>query len=486
MVESPAMKIVVIGAGFTGMQLARELVSEGNEVILIDRDPEKVRHASDQLDCTVLEEDCSNLEALEDAGVASADALVTLTEDDELNMVTCSLVDAVHPGMLKIARVRNYAYYQAADAARRRVKQGRPGDRPLYGIDAMLNPDVEAASAIASSIEHGAVGNVVELGGGFGIATLSVGEGSPLDGLSLRQISALDGWRYLVAFIDSGGEISLPGGDAVVHAGDLVGVVAQKDALAGVLSFTKTPAGEFRRVVLFGADRVGSLLLARRQARRAAVSPWMQLLGLAPRTPERDITVVDMDAARCREVVERFPGVRALCGDVTDESLLGEENLFESDLLVAASGNHELNLVTAAYMKSRGVKKVVALTANSSYGAIARKLGVDVAVPMRGSVVDAIMGHLRGRHVTSVHSVCDRRFEIVEGEIPPKSRVIGHSLRELTQTDAGGALVLLHRPPEEDVWSVARGSTVLGAGSHVVMITRSGDTGTSARFFGRE
>ena len=51
------MKIVVIGAGFTGMQLARELVAEKNEVVLIERDPEKVRHASDQLDCTVLEAD---------------------------------------------------------------------------------------------------------------------------------------------------------------------------------------------------------------------------------------------------------------------------------------------------------------------------------------------------------------------------------------------------------------------------------------------
>ena len=183
------MKIVVIGAGFTGMQLARELVAEKNEVVLIERDPEKVRHASDQLDCTVLEADGSNLESLEDAGLSSADALVTLTEDDELNMITCSLVDAVYPDIAKIARVRNYAYYLAADAARRRTKSARPDARPLYGIDTMLNPDVEAASAIVSAIEHGAVGNVIELGGGFGIAMLSVGEGSPLVGLTLREIA---------------------------------------------------------------------------------------------------------------------------------------------------------------------------------------------------------------------------------------------------------------------------------------------------------
>ena len=479
------MKIVVIGAGFTGMQLARELVAEKNEVVLIDRDAEKVRNASDQLDCTVLEADGNDIEALEGAGISSADAIVTLTEDDELNMITCSLVDALYPKISKIARVRNYSYYLAAAAARKRTKSARPDARPLYGIDTMLNPEVEAASAIVSAIEHGAVGNVIELGGGFGIAMLSVGEGSPIAGLTLRQIAGLEGWRYLVAFIDTGGEIALPNGDTVVNCGDTVGIVTPKDALPDLLAFTRTPSGVFKRVVIFGADRVGTLLLANREARRAA-SPWRKLLGLAPKVPEREIVVVDKDAARCREIVERFPDVRVLCGDVTDESLLSEERLFETDLLVASSGNYELNLVTAAYMKSRGVKKVVALTANSSYGAIARKLGVDVAVPMRGSVVDAIMGHLRGHHVTSVHSVCNRRFEIVEGDIPAKSRVVGHSLRELMEKDAGKTLVLLHRSPEDAVWSVPRGSTALGTGSRVVLITQSGDTRSVARFFGRE
>ena len=59
------MKIFIIGAGFTGTQLARALVLERNNVVLIDNDPERVRYASDQLDCTVLEADGNNLESLE-------------------------------------------------------------------------------------------------------------------------------------------------------------------------------------------------------------------------------------------------------------------------------------------------------------------------------------------------------------------------------------------------------------------------------------
>ncbi len=478
------MKAVIIGAGFTGLQLAKELVAEKNEVVLMDSDSARVRNVSDQLDCMVVEDDGRNLASLERAGLASADALVVLTEDDEVNMITCSLVDAVYPGIAKIARVRNYSYYVAADEARARAKSGRPDARPLYGVDTMLNPEVEAASAISSAIEHGAVGNVIELGGGFGIATLSVGEGSPLVGLSLRQISSLDGWEYLVAFVDSHGDMSLPNGDTVFKVGDFIGIVTPKDSISRLLEFTKTPKADIKRMVLFGADGVGTLLLAKRQAKKSP-SAWLRLLGLASATPDTEVIVVDKDSERCRATVERFPDVRVLCGDVTDENLLNEEGLFSADLLVAASGNLELNLVTAAYMKSRGVNKTVALTANSSYGAIARKLGVDVAVPMRGSVVDAIMGHLRGRNVMSVHSVCNRRFEIVEGEIPPKASVAGKTLAQLMERNPGGPLVLLHRVAGEGAWSVPGGGTVMEPGSFVVLIAGRGDKKVGSRFFGK-
>ena len=478
------MKIFIIGAGFTGTQLARTLVLERNNVVLIDNDPERVRDASDQLDCTVLEADGNNLESLEAAGIASADALVTLTEDDEINMITCSLVDAVYPRIQKIARVRNYAYYAAANVARQRAKSTMPAARPLYGIDTMLNPEVEAADAISAALEHGAIGSVIELDADFGITTLSIGEGSPLVGVPLAELSKLDGWHYLVAFVESDASTtSLPNGRTTLAVGDQVGLVSRLSEIRQLVSYTKTPQTQLRRVVVFGADRVGSLLLARQQKKRQ-VSFWQRLFGKSSSDEYQKLVVVDRDPIRCREAVERHPDVRVLCGDVTDEALLNEEDIFSCDLLVAASGNYELNLVTAAYLKSRGVKKTIALTANSSYGDIARKLGVDVAIPMRGTVVDSIRGHLRGGRVEAVHSVCNRRLEIVEGYISPKSVVVGKSLRDVM--DLGTFLVLLYRPAAGTTYEVPRGSTVLEADAHVVLITPAGDTQLVARFCGKE
>ena len=101
------MKVIIIGAGFTGIQLAKRLIADQNDVVLIDKDEETVRHASNRLDCMVVHANGNSLDTLIEVGIAKADALVALTESDELNMITCSLVQSVYPKVLKIARVRN-------------------------------------------------------------------------------------------------------------------------------------------------------------------------------------------------------------------------------------------------------------------------------------------------------------------------------------------------------------------------------------------
>lgn len=473
------MKVFIIGAGFTGIALSQTLIAEKNSVTLIDNDPERVRHASDQLDCTVMEANGNDLEVLESAGIASADAIVTLTEDDEINMITCSLVDAVYPNILKIARVRNYAYYDAAAAARRRLKVAFPAGRPLYGIDVMLNPDVEVAEAVTRAMAYGAVGSVIELEDGYVLATVEIGEASPLAGLTVGRLAEVPGWHFIIASIGSGENSLLPNGNSLIKAGESISVVLKEGDVSVLAKLTCSPAAKARRVVVFGADRPG-MLVAERQVVGARRELWRRLFGARP-SACRELVIVDRDQELCQKAARRFPEARILCGDVTDEALLAEERLTEADLLAAVSGNPELNLVTAAYLRSRGVKKAVALTANVSYGDIARKLGIDVAVPVRGTVVDGIMSHLRGRNVWSVHSICENRFMLVEGRVAEGAHFAGLALSEAAAS--GGFLVLLYRKDGGGMLQLPSGDTVLSPGAHVVIIAASDDHETLHKFF---
>jgi trk system potassium uptake protein TrkA len=143
------MNVVILGAGRVGWQLARQLVSEGKEVTIIEKNPEEARRAADRLDCRVVVGEGNSVPILRKAGIEQADFFVSATESDEINMIACSLVAAEYTEPVTVARVRNVAY-----STSRMVRQR------LYGIDHIINPEIEAARAVIRSLEQGAVGTV--------------------------------------------------------------------------------------------------------------------------------------------------------------------------------------------------------------------------------------------------------------------------------------------------------------------------------------
>lgn len=243
------MKIIIIGAGFTGAQLARKLIDEKNDVILIDNDEETVRHAANQLDCSVICADGNNLETLESAGIGSADALITLTDSDEYNMITCSLVDAIYPELLKIARVRDYAYYFNRENARLR-SEALAEHRALYGIDFMIHPDVEAAEKIVRAVEHGAVSDVLAFDGGYELTAVMIEQGSPFDGVALRDVHRLADCPFVIACIEKASGVMLPSGETILSAGDRISILAHETHIGELLKLANARIESLRKIAI--------------------------------------------------------------------------------------------------------------------------------------------------------------------------------------------------------------------------------------------
>ena len=473
------MKVIIVGASYTGIQLARSLADEESDVVLIDNSPDKVRLARNKIDCTVIQAAGNDLQVLErDAGIASADALVMLTEDDETNMITCSLVGIRHPKLLKIARVRNEAYYAACSPG----KAGEGLDAPLpHGIGTMLNPDVEAANAVQRAVAHGVIGNVVDLGGGFCITEFVAKATSVLVGLKMKEIGAMTGWRGLVAYVENGNGAILPNGETELKAGDKVGVVS---SAADIGELSRLMSGKDncapRRIIVFGAGEIGTLIVEKLLEARPAANVLLSLMRKLSTCSE--IFLVDADERRCREAKERFRGIRVLCGDISDKDFIRDEGLDACDLMIAVSPSYDRNLVAAAYLKSLGVQKTIALTESSEFDDVARKLGVDVAVPMRSTIVDAMTSRLRGAGTSSVHTVCDERFEIILCDVSGQSTLVGKRLRDVSMR--GECLLLLVRHAGESAFEVPHGEYEILGGDKVVFIARTGNKQLQKMFDG--
>ena len=460
------MKIVIVGAGFTGVQLAKSLINEKNQVSIIDNDEETIRHASNQLDCTALCADGNNLETLESVGIAKADALVCVSSNDEVNMITCSLVDSVYPNILKIARVRNYAYYvNTATAQRKHSNDFGAKHRPLYGIDYMIHPDVEAADAIVKAVENGAIGNVITFDRSeLELARVTVFEGSSLDGITLKDIRNKTELKFLVAYVEKSGETSLPSGDTIINADDTLGILATKSDIPDILELCGSEQKALRKVVLIGAGRIGSIVAEKLMPSRSKA--LSRFLGSKR---SQDFVIIDNNDQLTKNCAERFPEARVMCADASDENFLREEGITSFDLAICTTHNHELNMVLAAYLESLGVGQSISLVSSADFVTIADKLGVDVAIPLRDAVVDSIMSHLRGKSVKEIHTVTNGQLEVVECELTNGSKFSGKSLKEIA--NPGSFLVLMVKKPGLEEYKIVDGNTILQAGDRVVLIT---------------
>ncbi|MBR6216060.1 MAG: potassium transporter TrkA, partial [Spirochaetaceae bacterium] len=107
------------------------------------------------------------------------------------------------------------------------------------------------------------------------------------------------------------------------------------------------------------------------------------------------------------------------------------------------------------------------------YAAITRNIGIDVVVPIKDTVVDTIMSHLRGKSVTGIHTLSEGSFEVVEYELPKNSKADGKVLKDLRSGDETFLILLVNKG---ESYAIADGNTILSGGDKLVFIADVKDT----------
>lgn len=83
------MKVIVIGCGRMGSELAYRLFKQGHDVAIVDKSDESFNHLPSDFQGRLYEGDALNQDVLERAGIKNCDALAAATETDSLNLVVC-------------------------------------------------------------------------------------------------------------------------------------------------------------------------------------------------------------------------------------------------------------------------------------------------------------------------------------------------------------------------------------------------------------
>lgn len=103
------MQIVIIGCGKVGAKFAQVLSAEGNEIVIISSDNKSFKNLSPDFDGVTLTGVPIDQDVLKMAGIEAADALVAVTEDDNVNIMVCQVAKEIFKVPKVIARIYNPA-----------------------------------------------------------------------------------------------------------------------------------------------------------------------------------------------------------------------------------------------------------------------------------------------------------------------------------------------------------------------------------------
>ena len=389
------MRIIILGAGQVGSNLAASLVSEANDITVVDIDAAKLGALQDRYDLRTVYGHASHPSVLRQAGAEEADMLVAVTQSDEVNMVACKLAAHLFKIPTKIARIRAQDYLDT------------PGlfSPENMAVDFMISPEAEITSYLRRLIDYPEALQVVDFADSrIRLVAVKAYAGSPLVGHELRNLRQhLPQLDARVAAIYRGNRPVIPEGDTIIQAGDEVFFLAATENIRAVMKEVRHADRTVRRVMIAGGGNIGSRLAASIEGEYA-------------------VKLIDHNKKHAERLAETLQNTLVLAGDATDEDLLTQENVEDMDVFCALTNDEEDNIMAAMLAKRMGARKVIALINRGSYVELLQGGEIDVALSPAHASIGPLLTQIRRGDMVVVHSLRRGAAEAMEAVVHGDAR----------------------------------------------------------------
>ncbi len=448
------MRIIIVGGGTVGVELANKFSEKNQDVILIERQKEKLEKISRNLDIMLIEGNGASFKVLEQAGVKKADILIAVTETDEVNIIACLL--AKNYGVNKtVARLRSPEYTEEENT--------QPFSQEQLGIDIIINPELVTAMEIAKiirtpnvkGIEYFAQEQVQMVG-------LTVEENSPVANQLVKDIE-LPYQSNIVAILRPNKDAIVPGGMDKILPGDDIYLIGPKGLLSNLGGYTRHPDKRADNILIIGGGRIGSNLA--------------RILEKYPNGMQ--VKLVEKCQERCEELTEGLSKTLILQGDGTNLKFLKEEDLKEVDVVVACTGDDKTNLLSSVMSRKLGATRTIVEVIKADYESVLDTLQVDTAISPRTITAAKILKLIRKEKVISMKILGNEKAEILELEVDPKAPIVNKKLSKakLPKGLLVGAIV------RGDKIIIAGGNDMVKANDRVILFATHGVANQVDKFF---
>ncbi len=403
--EVNIVKVIIIGAGKVGSQIAQTLSAENHDVTIIDKREDIRQDLDSNMDIMTIVGNGANVRILQQAGIRQADMLIAVTRSDEVNMIACMTAKQFDVAK-KIARIRNTEYMYSNSLSKEKL-----------GIDFVINPERATAKEIVKLLKTPT--NVSEAqdfaGGRISLFGLKIEESCSFANKQIKDIHF--GPDTLLVAIYRENKLIIPSGDNEVLIGDKVYILIKKENYADLELICNKKSCAMQNVLILGGSNIG-----------IQTASLLNKIGVKTK-------LIEMNKAKCEKIAETLPQTLVINGDGTSIALLKEEGIETIDGFVAVTGYDEENLLVSLLAKHLGTKKVVAKISRANYIPILEKIGINAVVNPRLTTAAAILRFLRRGEIISLTLLKEGEAEVAELIAQKSSKIIDKPLKSIELPD---------------------------------------------------
>lgn len=401
------MKIIILGAGQVGTSVAESLVSEANDITVVDYDGERLANLQERLDLRVVTGNAASPSILDRAGAADADLLIAVTQSDQTNLCACRVAKTLFNVPTRIARLRAADYEDHPQLL----------DDTNFAVDHSICPEQIVTDYIRKLIEFPEALQVLEFADGMvTMIAIRAFEGGLLVGKPLKTIpERLPNIDTRVAAIFRQDQAISPTGDTVIESGDEVFLIAASTHIRRVMTELRRMDKPIRRIIIAGGGNIG-LRLAKVLEKRY------------------EVKIIEGRQERAEFIANELDNSLVLLGDATDEELLEQENISEMDLFLAVTNDDEDNIMAGSLAKRLGSKRVVALINRRAYADMIEGGPIDIGISPAQVSIGTLLAHVRHGDVAEVHSLrrgAAEALELVAHGDAKTSKIVGKRIGDI-------------------------------------------------------
>ena len=452
------MKILIVGAGRIGTSVAESLVSEANDITVVDLDAEHINSLQQRFDLRGLVGNATSPQGLTDAGAADTDMLIAVTSSDETNLVFFMLCARIFNIPTRIARVRNN---ELRDFPRILGEEG-------FEATSVIWPEQALVSYLIKLIDFPEALQVQEFGEGLAsLLAVRAKGGSPLVGRPIRdlfthlpQVPA-----RIVAVFRRNRRLEINAA-TIIEAGDEVICLCDSRDARHVMSEFRHREKPIRNIVLAGKPSM-ALSLTR-----------LLLSGEKQQSKQNyNIRILEKDKSEVKQLSKALgDGAIVLEGAFTDQDVLEATGIETCDLFIALSEDDENNILGSLLAKKLGALKTIALVNRKAYGDLMQGSQIDITLSTTNAALGELIRHVRRGDVAAAYSLrrgAAEALEIVAHGDRRSSRVVGRRIGSISLPEGCAIGALIRGTDDNALVLLGDKETVIEVEDHVIVLVPS-------------